>query len=63
MDIYNTFIMFKDHVNDKDVYVSMGDILVVGVPINDFGDDLEVVSNELYQWKDIGRGFQYVAIN
>jgi hypothetical protein len=63
MTINDTFLQFVDPADSKNVYVSLSDILSVGNPLNEDGEELDLVSSDLFQWKDVGRGWQYVSIN
>jgi hypothetical protein len=60
MTINDTFLKFRDHDNDKDVWIPVKDVIHSPFPIT---EELEPLSDDFYQWKDIGRGFEYVVIN
>jgi hypothetical protein len=63
MSINDTFLQFVDPATSSNAYVSMSDILAVGHPLNENGEQLDLISSDLFQWKDVGRGWQYVSIN
>lgn len=60
IDIVNTYIKFKDKDGFK--FFSLDYVIHNGKPIDEDGKELVLFNDNLYQWKDAGRGFQYIKM-
>lgn len=63
MNTNNTYLRFKetDHLDGKErqeVYCSISDLTDSGVPIDEFGDDME---SDGFLYKKVGKNYQKIS--